>query len=87
MKKPNEQEEQYIKGYAQALQDVLRELTGINGISKHYDPISFTDTDILSYAFNLKDGGRTHPLKDYADINELKKIMLNEVCEILKLDL
>ena len=66
------------------MQDVLKVFTGDNGISKHYDPIDFDDTYIHSYAFDLRDGGRHHPLNDYKDICDLISVMLNEVCDEIK---
>ena len=84
MEKPSKNQQYYLRGYAQALQDVLKFFTGDNGIAKHYDPIDFDDTYIHSYAFNLRDGGRHHPLTDYEDIYDLTSVMLNEVCEDIK---
>lgn len=55
MKKFTEQERWYLKGYADALQRIMYELTGDNTCSKSYDPISFGDGYIASYAFDLVD--------------------------------
>lgn len=76
------EEKEFIKGYATALQDLMLKLTGSNGNSKDYDPCDFYDDEILhSYAFELKDGGRRHPLSDYKDIDEIKALMLYEAEE------
>ena len=74
-------EARHIEGYAAALQDVLRALTGSNDCSKSYDPLTICgDGNTLhSYAFNMKDGGRHHPVSDYADVDEIKKTLLDEV--------
>ena len=80
----NKKEEQYLKGYAQALQDVMFKLTGENTCGKSYDPIEFDNTYIHSYAFDLKDGGRHHPLSDYNSIEEITDIMLNESVKFIK---
>jgi hypothetical protein len=59
-------------------------MTGDNGCAKSYDPIEFSDGMIHSYAFDMKDGGRNHPLKDYKDIEEIKEWMLKETEEWLR---
>jgi len=73
-----EKEKDYIKGYAEALQDLMFKTTGSNTCGKWYDPVDFKDDFILSYAFNLKDGGRRHPLSDYKNVKEITDIMLKE---------
>ena len=76
------EEKEFIKGYATALQDIMYKLTGSNCNSKSYDPCEFYDDEKLhSYAFDLKDGGRHHPLSDYKDIDEIKDLMLKEAVE------
>lgn len=80
-----ESEKEFIKGYANALQDILYVITGDNGNSKSYDPCDFYDNETLhSYAFDLKDGGRHHSLSDYIDIDEIKKLMLYETVKWIK---
>ena len=66
--KLTEKEEEFIKGYATALQHIMFKLTGDNTCGKNYDPCEFWDDQLHSYAFNLKDGGRHHPLSDYGSI-------------------
>lgn len=78
MEKLSKKEQDYLRGYAQALQDLMWRMTGANSCSKSYDPIDFSDGIIHSYAFDFKDGGRRHPLKDYKDINEIKECMCKE---------
>lgn len=75
----------HLEGYAAALQDILFELTGDNCNSKSYDPMTIGDK-IHSYAFNLKSGGRHHDLKDFESVEELKKIMLDEIIYNINLD-
>jgi len=79
MKLPSTQEQYYILGYAMALQDVLEKITGENNCAKRYDPITFESDYILSYAFDLKTGGRKHPLSDFQDIDDIANTMLEEV--------
>lgn len=55
----------HIEGYAKALTDLLWEVTGDTPAMKTYDPMTIRDGVMHSYAFNLKDGGRHHPLQDY----------------------
>jgi len=80
----SEKEQDYLKGYAQALQDLMLRMTGDNGCSKIYDPIEFEDGIIHSYAFDFKDGGRRHPLKDYKSIDEIEEYMLKEASQWLR---
>ena len=68
----------YLKGYAMAIQSIMYELTGENSCSKSYDPIQIDENNIHSYAFNLKDGGRHHPLSDYNSLEEITELMLKE---------
>jgi len=79
--KLTKQDKSYILGYASALQRMMRDLTGENTCGKSYDPCEFSETEIHSYAFNLKDGGRHHPLSDYEDVDEIVELMLKEAVE------
>jgi plasmid maintenance system antidote protein VapI len=81
MKNLTTKQQRYIEGYAAALQDILRRLTGDNCCNKHYDPMTCESTVMHSYAFNMKDGGRHHDVKDYKDLDEIKKILLDEVVQ------
>ncbi len=74
----------YLKGYAMAIQDVMMNITGENTICKHYDPLEVDNKYLHSYAFDLKDGGRHHPLEDYNYIEEITECMLNEGVEWIK---
>jgi hypothetical protein len=78
MERLTKSEQNYLRGYANALQDLMFKLTGDNTCSKSYDPIDFGDDAIHSYAFNFKNGGRRHPLKDFENIEEVKLLMLEE---------
>lgn len=84
MKELTEKEKWYLKGYACALQQAMYELTGDNTCSKSYDPISFGDGYIASYAFDLKNGGRRHELSDFVDSGEIETLMLNQACEWIR---
>ena len=84
MDKLSKNEQEYLKGYAQALQDIMLRMTGDNGCAKSYDPIDFSDGKIHSYAFDMKDGGRHHPLGDYKDIEDIKECMAKEAEEWLQ---
>jgi hypothetical protein len=78
MERLTKNEQNYLRGYANALQDLMFKLTGDNTCSKSYDPIDFGDDVIHSYAFNFKNGCRRHPLKDFENIEEVKRLMLAE---------
>ena len=80
MLKLSKKEQEYLKGYAQALQDVMRAVTGEDTCGKGYGPIDFGRDEIHS-AFNLKNGGRLHPLSDFKDIDEIKKCMVIEAAD------
>lgn len=47
-------DKKYIEGYANALQDIMFKLTGDNTNGKSYDPVSFEEGYLWSYAFDLK---------------------------------
>jgi len=70
----------YLEGYAAALQDLMYALTGENCCNKSYDPMTVSDDGetLHSNAFDMRDGGRHHPVTDYADLAEIKKTLLRE---------
>jgi len=84
VEKLSKKEQEYLKGYAQALQDIMWRMTGENTCAKSYDPVGFSDDKIHSYAFDMKDGGRHHPLIDYKDIEDIKECMAQEAEEWLR---
>ena len=68
-----------LEGYALGLQDAMKELTGENAMAKHYDPLVIENPSVAkSYAFDLLDGGRTHDLNQYDDVDHITKVMLQE---------
>jgi hypothetical protein len=71
----------YIEGYAAALQKILYAVTGDCGCSKSYDPMTIEGGTMHSYAFNMKDGGRHHPLSDYKSPDEICDLLLEETLE------
>jgi hypothetical protein len=85
--KLNNKDEMYLRGYAQALQDLMFRINGDNSCGKSYDPIDFSENEIHSYAFDLKDGGRHHPLSDYESVQEITDLMLGEATEWIKGDM
>lgn len=74
-------EGRYVEGYAAALQDILRLLTGEDGCAKSYDPmtVSRCGRTLHSYAFDMLDGGRHHAVSDYAGIEDITATLLREV--------
>jgi len=80
MKKLTESESRYIEGYAKALQDLQYQITGANTCAKSYDPMTVKDggETMMSYAFNMKDGGRSHLVSDYESVEEILSVLLNE---------
>jgi hypothetical protein len=79
MKSLRKDEQKYIEGYAAALRDIMYELTGDDLCLKSYDPMTCEDTVMHSYAFDMKDGGRHHDVKDYEDVEEIKRILLWQI--------
>jgi hypothetical protein len=71
----------YIEGYAAALADVMRYYTSDSSCGKHYDPMQISNGIMHSYAFDMKDGGRHHPLSDYKDVGDIKQTLLKEAVE------
>ena len=73
----------HIEGYAQALTDLMYNLTGDNPCNKSYDPMQIDlERQIMhSYAFDMKDGGRYHDISDYESITEIKETLLKEAVE------
>lgn len=71
-------EQQFIEGYAAALQDLEYKICGDNSCSKSYDPMKCESEIMHSYAFNMKDGGRHHPVKEYKDVQDILNSLLEE---------
>lgn len=72
------EQRQFVEGYATALQDIKYRLTGSDDCSKSYDPMTCEETVMHSYAFDMKDGGRHHPTRDYRDVEEILSTLLEE---------
>lgn len=75
-----ESEAKYLEGYAKALDSLIVKLTGSSYSAKRYDPLTVQDngTIMASYAFDMKDGGRAHPVADYASFEEILEVLSNE---------
>jgi len=80
MKALTTSEKSLIEGYAAALQDIMKEITGANDCAKSYDPLTVSDDGKImhSYAFDMKDGGRHHMVTQYKTVEDIKKTLLNE---------
>ena len=70
-----------IEGYALACADIMYKLTGESPCAKTYDPMRIEGVIAYSYAFNLKDGGRHHDLRDYKDVGEILGYILQETVD------
>ena len=81
-----EREAGFIEGYAMACEDIQGDLTGERFSAKSYDPatVDLERAVIHSYAFNLKDGGRHHPLSDYASVDEICALLATETLEYIR---
>jgi len=79
----------WIEGAAMALTKLMHRKTGDSPSSKTYDPmyVWVEKGEISSYAFDLKDGGRHHPISDYEDLGEILEIMVMETLDWIDDDL
>ena len=68
----------FIEGYAKALWDLSLAFDWIDVHRKSYDPMTIEDGTMHSYVFNMKDGGRHHPISQYKDKDEVCNILLEE---------
>jgi hypothetical protein len=76
--KLNPAQQKYVEGYAAALQGIQFRLTNSNWCAKSYDPMTCDTAVMHSYAFDMKDGGRHHPVEDYQDLEDIKSTLLQE---------
>lgn len=74
----------YLEGYAAALADVMYRMTGESSCGKSYDPMKVKDGFMFSYAFDMKDGGRKHPLSDYDTIGDIQETLISETLDWVK---
>lgn len=74
-------EEKFIEGYAKALDDMMLAMTGDSPSAKSYDPMTIEGAVMHSYAFNMKDGGRHHPVTDYASVSEICGLLCDEAVD------
>jgi hypothetical protein len=86
MEVKSDYEKGYIEGYFRGLADLMSQLTGESPCSKHYDPATVDSYEnmILSYAFDLKEGGRRHRLSLFSDRDDLLHTALDEAVEWIK---
>lgn len=77
----------YVEGYAAALTDLMRVLTGESPCGKSYDPMYVKGLVMHSYAFDMKDGGRHHNASDYKDLGEIKASLLDDAYTWIKNDM
>lgn len=71
----------YIEGYAAALDRIMYATTHDSPSSKSYDPMTIDGNTMHSYAFNMKDGGRHHPISEYESVDEICAFMFNEALD------
>ena len=74
----------FVEGYAMALCDIMYKLTGDTPSAKSYDPMFVRGGKMHSYAFDMKDGGRHHPIEDYEDVGEITECLLEETLDWIK---
>lgn len=80
MKKLTQREAGHIEGYARALADMLQVVAEEIG-GKSYDPMTVKGATMHSYCFDMKDGGRHHPISDYESVEEIFAYLLSEALD------
>lgn len=73
----------FMEGAAYMAAMLMTKLSGDSPSGKSYDPLT-VDVDsgiMLSYAFDLKNGGRQHPLGDYEVVSEVVDCIFNEAVD------
>lgn len=78
----------FIEGFASACASMSYALCGYPDCGKSYDPMTvcLRRGQMSSYVFNMKDGGRGHPLVDYASYREIADVLLAETIEDMTQD-
>lgn len=74
----------FIEGYAMALTDIMRKMSGEGPCCKSYDPMMIEGMTAHSYAFDMKDNGRHHDLSLYEDVQEIFDCLLEEAVDWIK---
>lgn len=82
----DERERGYVEGFAAALQAMTYAITGDCGCGKSYDPMVIEGDTMHSYAFDMKDGGRHHPIKGYSSAQEICAVLYQETLDGLNED-
>ena len=74
----------FVEGAAYALSAALDH----DFCDKHYDPLTVNRRYgcFDSYAFDMKDGGRNHPISDYNTIREVIECLVEETKELMEYD-
>lgn len=73
-----------IEGFALACDMIVGHLTGERMSCKSYDPMTIEGGTMHSYAFNLRDGGRHHPLSAYKTLDEIIELLFAETVQTIK---
>lgn len=80
LKKLTPRQAGFIEGFATALEEVYELETGDHRSGKSYDPMTVSEdgTMMHSYAYDMKDGTRHHPVSDYESVDEIAAVLLDE---------
>lgn len=78
----------FIEGFAAACASISAALTDYPDCGKSYDPmrVSLERGMMHSYVFNMKDGGRGHPLVEYATFREIADVLIDETLRDMATD-
>lgn len=68
----------FIEGYAAALWHLILAFDWMEGHCKTYDPMTIDGDTMHSHVFDMKNGGRHHPISDYKDKEEVCNVLLEE---------
>ena len=82
MKELSDREAGFVEGFAAALERIYQWETGDHRSGKSYDPMTVSSDGMTmhSYAFDMKDGGRHHPVSDYESVDEIADVLFTETC-------
>lgn len=73
----------FIEGFAAACVSLSNALCDYPDAGKSYDPMTVRlERGVMaSYVFDMKDGGRSHPLAEYRNYREIAEVLLAETIE------
>lgn len=68
----------FVEGYAAALWHLALAFNWVDDGCKSYDPMTIESETMHSYVFDMKDGGRHHPIAEYKNREEICNVLLED---------